>query len=758
MKAQINHFYKFLLIILITIFLVTGIKNVFASTSTVQKLLEKAEIARLNGSYIKARETLEEAKEELDKQPDSLQKAEVLRKLGNMLRLVGDVGKLDDFEPNKCEVKTKDSKTSIGVLKESLDISSNFKDDNGINWALFNLGNSARVLAEKYQSVNDETKAQTASKITLDCYQNALDKSKNLDDDFTVRVKLNKLSFLVNNQNSSISEKEIDDINEKITKLPLNNTKINARIDLAKSLIKIPESHKITTKFKAEILGKAIAESRQIQDKILESYAVGYLGNLYEQTQQYQEAINLTNQAIKLLIDKKDTLDIQYLWEWQLGRLYEYEKIGKRENAIAAYTRAFNHLEYLKQDLVNLNHDVQYSFKEEVEPVYRGLVNLLLQDNPNQENLKTAIKVMEKLQIAELNNFFRENCIIAKPYDITKIIDKTKDAKTALIYPIVLKDKIAVILYLPDKSFTFEDTSYLQQDLTKYTEKISHKDNPSLYKNQSQKIYNLIMPSKISEKLAKNEQITNLVFVLDTKLSNIPIATLYDGEKHLIEHYSVAVIPSSLKLFEKKSLLTKNSQVLIGGTSIVSDSNLEELKNVRTELNNISDNFSYSKWLLDSDFLKQNIESELKNHNFSIIHFATHGQFSSDQEQTFIYTKDNKLNMIELKQLINQKQTENQPIELLVLSACETAKGDQRAALGLAGIAVRSGSRSTLASLWPINDEFTAEFMKQFYHELIIKNHSKSEALQITQKHFLADKKYKHPYYWGAFVLIGNWL
>lgn len=91
------------------------------------------------------------------------------------------------------------------------------------------------------------------------------------------------------------------------------------------------------------------------------------------------------------------------------------------------------------------------------------------------------------------------------------------------------------------------------------------------------------------------------------------------------------------------------------------------------------------------------------------------------------------------------------------MSACQTAEGDRRATLGLAGVAVRSGARSTLASLWQVDDQSTAILMGRFYEELA-KNPdiTKSEALRRAQQYILEQKG--HPYFWAPYVLVGNWL
>ncbi|NER50695.1 MAG: CHAT domain-containing protein, partial [Symploca sp. SIO1A3] len=153
------------------------------------------------------------------------------------------------------------------------------------------------------------------------------------------------------------------------------------------------------------------------------------------------------------------------------------------------------------------------------------------------------------------------------------------------------------------------------------------------------------------------------------------------------------------------------------------------------------------------------IKNKINASPFPIVHLATHGQFSSDPEKTLIYAWQEKIRVKELDNILRSRgKTIRGPIELLVLSACETAQGDERATLGLAGVALRARARSTVASLWKVSDSSTARFMKDFYQELNKKNTTKAEALREVQIKFLQDSYDQHPYYWAAFILSGKWL
>jgi CHAT domain-containing protein len=162
---------------------------------------------------------------------------------------------------------------------------------------------------------------------------------------------------------------------------------------------------------------------------------------------------------------------------------------------------------------------------------------------------------------------------------------------------------------------------------------------------------------------------------------------------------------------------------------------------------------------MNGTFVMPALNKKLTQEQFSIVHLASHGEFSSDAHKTFVLTYDGKLTLNNLEALIRPSQYRGKPVELLVLSACQTASGDDRAALGLAGVAVKAGARSALASLWSVNDQSTAFVISEFYHQLRDSpSTSKAQALQSAQVKMLSDRRYRHPCYWAPYLIIGNWL
>ncbi|HAX79012.1 MAG TPA: hypothetical protein DCY88_25110 [Cyanobacteria bacterium UBA11372] len=501
----------------------------------------------------------------------------------------------------------------------------------------------------------------------------------------------------------------------------------------------------------AQILATGVQQAKQINDKRAEAYALNQLGKLYEQSQQWQDAKTLTQQVLQIA-QEIDANDIIARAAWQLGRILKQQQ--DITGAIAAYRNAYNNLQSLRSDLVAINPDVQFNFRDNVEPVYREFASLLLQPNANQEDIKQARTVIEALQLAELDNFFRDACLDIQPAQIDEI-----DTQAAVFYPIVLSDRLEVILSLPKQPLRHYSTPLGAAQVETFLQKVYS----SLYIGYSsqerlrlfQQVYNwLISPAQAD---LNNSKITTLVFVPDGFFRNLPMAALYDGKAYLVEKYAIA-LSSGLQLFPQGLERQKPTALTVGLTEArlgfsALPGVLVELKQIANELN--------SKILLDKQFTRQTFTQQMNATSFQIVHLATHGQFSSNPEETFLLTWDGKINIQDFDQFFQKRRVGIlKPIELLVLSACQTASGDKRAALGLAGLALRSGASSTLASLWSVNDESTANLMSEFYRQLTGSSPSitKAEALRQAQIALLKNPLFDHPYFWASFVLIGNWL
>jgi CHAT domain-containing protein len=607
-----------------------------------------------------------------------------------------------------------------------------------------NLGNTARTKSNKPGLTTAEKSDLERS--ALDYYARSARISP-----LQVQAKLNQLSLLVERENWSEAAVLWRSIASEATRFPQNRAGIYARINLAQSLTKLAFSPVNTPEVSdiENILDRAAEPANRLGDARVQAYILGTRGKLYELQNQPAVAEKFTVQALSLA-PAFQSPDIAYQLLWQLGRIRTNQ--GNIKGAIELYTQAVGILSSLRGDLVTVNPEVQFSFRESAEPVYRELVGLLLQgESPSQENLKLARQTVESLQLAELDNFFRDACADAKVQSIEDI-----DPAAAVIYPIILSDRLEVILSIPGKPLRRYSTKKSEAELEAAFRTAKNTIRPAGFPRERlpavQQAYDwLIRPAEAD---LSASGIKTLVFVLDGYLRNLPMSVLHDGKQFLVEKYSIAIAPG-LQLIAPKPLKQTQLKVLMAALSQARPG-FSALPGVTEEVRQISAILPGSQ-LVNELFLTRQLQNRIQSSAYPIVHLATHGQFSSNAAETFILTWDERVNVKDFDRLLRSRLGEQQSIELLVLSACETASGDSRAALGLAGAAIRSGARSTAATLWQVNDESTAIFMAEFYKQLVLSKVSKAEALRNAQLMLLKNPQYRNPYFWAPFILVGNW-
>ncbi len=333
---------------------------------------------------------------------------------------------------------------------------------------------------------------------------------------------------------------------------------------------------------------------------------------------------------------------------------------------------------------------------------------------------------------------------------------------------------------------TVKDTS--RKDLlataNQFREEVSdvRKLSDASYMASAQELYEVLI-RPIEAELEAND-IDILVFSMDSGLRLLPVAALHDGEQFLVEKYAMGIVPS-FGLTDTRYVSPAQSSILAMGAS-----EFEEqiaLPTMPIELNTIIGTPRHGELFLNEQFTISNFVAQNSRETpFSIIHLGTHAEFKAgNQNDSYIQFYDDKLKMPQLQKLSDQLgwNTDASPVELLVLSACETALGDEKAELGFAGLAVQAGVKSALASLWYVSDLGTLALMGEFYDQLS-NTLIKAEALRQTQLEMLqgnvkvADRQVKlssgadlalpedfpdgtltlaHPYFWSSFTLIGNW-
>jgi len=815
-------------------------------TGSIGSLINQAQALQNLGQLREAFKTLTQATLHLQSQPDSLLKFTAWSNLGELVRVVGNSNSSDpNWSPLKQYFKLENLtnlEQSKELLDKSLTLAQKLENSQAIAEAYFRLGNWANDTYNHQRSLYERTRPSLQNiKPVLDAvaqatdyYQQAITLSNSSL--ILIQSQLNHLSILLNTQHWLLNQRDwsnaqtwwqekiepqlpnLSQLQAKITTLPTSHTTIDCQIQFSQLLVTLkqiqqtvsqntaqfPQIHRhifwqkmdtvLTTTFDKN--KQIIQQAHDLDDRRSEAYATGISGKLYESNQNIQDAQKLTNQAIQIS-QSIQAWDIAYQWQWQLGRLRKAQgKIDGELGAIAAYQAAVNTVNTIRPDLATLNPDVRFSFRDEIEPIYRELIDLLLRDEtPSPQNLIQAREVLAQLQLAELENYLQEACASSTPALIDKIVDEHAP-NTAVIYTILLKDRLEVIFKLPQpaecrdvacnvstpwrskinpshsKSGTQPTLQHhrvtlsprqVEETVDQLRTQLTNPQRASRYskaiQNTSQPIYNwLIAPF---ESQLKANGINTLVFVLDGALQTVPMGVLWDGNQYLIENYAIALNREPQLLAPVPLSQTPLQTLAFGLSQVRSDfaphKSFQPLGNVEVELSQIPSDVK----LLNDAFTSQALQNQINARPFSIVHFATHGQFSSNPNETFILAWDKRIQVNELSHYLKSREESlPDPIELLVLSACQTANGDSRATLGLAGIAVRAGARSTIATLWEVNDKSTTDFITLLYQQLTNSTEpmSKAEAIQRVQKKFLKNANYRHPYYWAPFVLIGNWL
>jgi CHAT domain-containing protein len=357
---------------------------------------------------------------------------------------------------------------------------------------------------------------------------------------------------------------------------------------------------------------------------------------------------------------------------------------------------------------------------------------------------------LERLRLAEIQNYFENQCAVPEVFDVRS----GQTEASVVIYPIVFADRTELLVSAGSDIFQFTTNVGLDA-LTAETRllraALEDADSGSAYLAPARRIYRWLIEPALPVIEAASPQV--LIFVPAGPLRTIPLAVLHDGQQFLIERYALATTPAVSLISGAASQPAR--RVLATGI-IGSVQGFAALPFVEAELSSVAEAFPTAVYA-DEEFLADTLKNEILGGGYSIVHLATHAQFEPDYERSFLLAYDDLVTLDELEEVMSSQRFSTRPVDLLVLSACQTAAGDERAALGLAGIAVKAGARSALASLWQINDESTAELIGEFYQQLATADNHKASALRGAQLLLMNDQRYRHPAFWSPFLLIGDW-
>jgi len=547
---------------------------------------------------------------------------------------------------------------------------------------------------------------------------------------------------------------------ERRPALPPTRDAIAVLIHLARTHQELAEAasdrHAEETLRAHAILRQALDQANTIGDVRGISFVLGNLGRLYRSAGHPDEALHLTRLALRAA-EQADAPDSLYRWHHQAGRILAAE--GRVGEAVASLRRAVEILDGLRQEVLSRYETLESDFRVHIGPVYRDLVDLLLRQHRSEQDPRIRLRLleeardrMEQLKAAELRNYFHDDCVAELSAGSRRVPEVARDV--AIVYPILLSDRTELLVTLPSGLERFAAPEAATREVVaerarRFREAL---ERGLEFRDVARELYAwLVRP--YAEHLA-NEGVTTLVFVPDDLLRAIPMAALLDGETFLIERYATVVTPG-LELIDPKPLDRASLAALLGGIS--QPPGEPPLENVREEIATIH-RLLGGKVLLDDEFNLRRIEDEMRTSRPTLVHLASHGRFTGDPATSYVLTAHGeRLTMDRLGEYVGYARFRDEPVELLVLSACETAAGDDRAALGLAGVAVRAGARSVIGSLWKIRDDVARDLVTRFYTG-IKEDPSLTKAQALRRAQLAVSKEHPHPKNWAPFLLINNWL
>ena len=640
-------------------------------------------------------------------------------------------------------------------------------------------GNAEGLLRESLKSAREARDTALAAKIqnnlgillsaqghtpeALAAFESAI---RDGDPELVAKARKNMADAAFAAQDYARAERFANQAAEAAAALPDGHEKAFLLVGVAELLQQIfvdsPEHHNALRAKAFRLDEDAASIAEKSSDRTAQAFALGEEGALYEFEKRYPEALTLTRRAV-FIAQQAQNADTLYRWEWQTGRLLAKE--GQRDAAIQAYRRTIATLQTIRNDIAirHGNPNAHSSFREAVGAVYFELADLLLQranevkgDAEGQKLLHEARDTAEMLKAAELEDYFQDDCVNLLKSKIRKVENISPTA--AVIYIIPLPNRTELLVSLASGRLERFKADVSDEKLTETVRlfRLNLEDRATdSYLEQGQQLYRwLIQPL---EPLMARAGLDTMVFVPDGALRTVPMAALHDGEHFLIEKYAVAVTPG-LELMETKAAERVQPLVMVRGLSEARDG-FPPLVNVPEEVAEIKKLYAGSDALMNERFVHDATGESLKKEPFTIVHIASHGHFDDDVRKSFVLTFDKHLTLDDLETYIRPGQLRDHPLDLLTLSACQTAAGDDRAALGLAGIAVKAGARSAFATLWSVNDAASTQLVGDFYSELTTHPQwSKAQALQAAQKKLLVQYRYGHPCYWAPYLIIGNWL
>ncbi|MDM3845653.1 MAG: tetratricopeptide repeat protein [Aphanizomenon gracile PMC638.10] len=517
-----------------------------------------------------------------------------------------------------------------------------------------------------------------------------------------------------------------------------------------------------------DFYNQALPIIRAVGDRRGEAKTLNNIGIVYRDTKKPLEAIKNLEQSVDLLLQLRSgvarenrqtffksagspaiaLIDL-LITEKQPEKAFTYANLATVAD-LADYSRLVNvkianpeaqaaadKWNQHNQQLENLRKELQQKFSEQLS----AKVNKLQEDlNKEAENIRNRF-----VEIADLFE--------TKPTDIAQL-QANISPETTVIQPVILNNDIALFLLTRDKIKVIKVPLPAKFDdlLTKTSQLLSNRYSANYLENLEELHKLLISPLEKEIQATKPKQIS---ITATGKLRYIPFEALYDGNQYLMEKYPISYLTrlSSRSLQITTTSNTPSARKVLAFGNPKPNSPLS-LDGAESEVKAIIPIFPGSESFMNNKATLSTFKTQIPR--FSILHLATHGCFQKGG-CTQLKLKENTLLFAdESLQIQDAGLLGLQNVELITLSACQTAlntNSNGEEISGLAYLFERAGSKAVIASLWSAADEETKEIMVKFYQNLK-QGMRKDEALR--QGKLSQIKNNVHPFYWSPFVLIGD--
>jgi CHAT domain-containing protein len=371
-----------------------------------------------------------------------------------------------------------------------------------------------------------------------------------------------------------------------------------------------------------------------------------------------------------------------------------------------------------------------------------------------------AQQIVEAFREAELQSAVGSECLALR----SAMDASTLAAGEIVLYPLLFPDRIELIYAVggnPGEGSRFHRLAPSRESNRREIARLADALSGGLvrgddtWKPAARRLYDLLI-APVRKMVGEDATLT---VIPDGPLRAVPFAALIapDG-RYIVEEMAVSVAPALA--YSQPGAGATDGQRSIVAASLEREVSLPAgifpaLSGTSAEAKLAAANGAPGEFV--PDFTRAQLVTALSKREIDVLHLATHASFNGRSDRAFVVANGELIRLSELRDIIARDRVRGDTLDLLVLSACETAVGDDEGSMGLAGAAVQAGALSALASLWQVDDAGTARLMENFYRNYRL-GRTRAQSLRDAQRAMIAaGGDAADPYVWAAFTLIGAW-